>query len=55
MAQIKEPLDVDFVIAPSKVTEQDFADISAAIAAYKAAKNKKTYVKKLKKQNAVAA
>jgi hypothetical protein len=37
MGYIKEPLDVDLVIAPSVVTEEDFA----AIADYKAAKNKK--------------
>jgi hypothetical protein len=41
MGYIKEPLDVDLVIAPSVVTEEDFAAISAAIADYKAAKNKK--------------
>jgi hypothetical protein len=53
MGYIKEPLDVDLVIAPSIVTEKDFATISEVIAAYKAAKNKKLHLKKLKKQEAV--
>jgi hypothetical protein len=54
MGYIKEPLDVDLVIAPSVVTEEDFATISAAIAAYKAAKNKKLHLKNLKKEKTVA-
>ncbi|MEY4904676.1 MAG: hypothetical protein RLZZ292_2491 [Bacteroidota bacterium] len=54
MGHIKEPVDIDLVIAPSIVTEEDFAVFSAAIAAYKAAKNKKQYIKNLKKQKALA-
>ncbi len=54
MGYIKEPLDVDLVIAPNVVTEKDFVAISAAISAYKAAKNKKLHLKSLKKQKAVA-
>ncbi len=54
MGYIKEPFDVDLVIAPSVVTEKDFAAISATIAAYKAAKNKKLHLKNLKKQKVVA-
>ncbi len=50
MKNIKEPLDLDLGSAPSVATERDFVAISATIAAYKAAKNKKTVYQKFEKR-----
>ena len=46
MGYIKEPIDVDLVVAPIPLTSEDKAIISACIAAYK--KKKRTPRKKNK-------
>ena len=45
MGYIKEPIDVDLVVAPIPLTSEDKAIISACIAAYK--KKKRTPRKKV--------
>jgi hypothetical protein len=51
---IKALDDFDPIVVNRPLTEEDKAVFSAAIAAYKAAKNKKNHVKNLKKQEMAA-
>jgi hypothetical protein len=49
MAYIKEPLNIDLVVAPTRLTEADKAMISACVAEYK-----KTSKKPKKKRTMVS-